>query len=77
MRTVLLLLALLSPAAAQMDAVRRNAWAEAELAAARHSDPVAVKLVRFYRLLAGTAPAAETLGSQFTAPVAPAQLGAR
>lgn len=64
MHALLVLFALLAPAAlfpaaAQMAAVRADDWATAELQAARHPDPVAVKLVRFYRMLAGAAPAVE------------------
>ncbi len=54
-RFVLLLLAAAPvPAAAQelMAAVRADHWAEAEAAAARLADPVAGKLVTYYRLLA-------------------------
>jgi len=50
-----LLFALLAarPAAAQdvMSAIRAERWADAEAAAARLADPVAAKLVTFYRLL--------------------------
>jgi len=73
MRALLLLLAFISPAIAQMDAVRRDDWAEAEMAAARHADPVAVKLVRFYRMLAGDAPAAEIAEFRRENPDWPAQ----
>ena len=53
-RVVVLLSLAASPAAAQdvMSAVRADHWAEAEAAAARLPDPVARKLVLYYRLMA-------------------------
>ena len=60
---VVLLLPLLAAAAASaqevMPAVRAQRWAEAEAAAARLPDPVAAKLVTYYRLLT---PGAATVG---------------
>lgn len=71
---LLALLALPGPAAAQMEAVRRDDWAAAEIAAARHADPVASKLVRYYRLLApGAAPAGEIAEFRRENPDWPAQ----
>ncbi len=71
---LLALLALPAPASAQMEAVRRDDWATAEIAAARHPDPVASKLVRYYRLLApGAAPAGEIAQFRRENPDWPAQ----
>jgi len=48
------------PGATPMDLVRANAWSAAEAAAAAYADPVAGRLVTYYRLLApGAAHAAE------------------
>ena len=46
-----------------MAAVRADRWADAEAAVAGHADPVARKLVRYYRLLAPNAAAASDIQS--------------
>jgi len=65
---LLALLALASPARAQdvMSLVRADRWADAEAAAASEPDPVAQKLVTYYRLLAPGAATQAELG-QFMA----------
>lgn len=69
---VLMLLAALAPARAQPPAaglpdviglVRADHWAEAEAAAARYADPVAAKLVTYYRLLAPGAAGADEIAA--------------
>jgi soluble lytic murein transglycosylase len=64
------------PASAQdvMPLVRADRWAEAEAAAAQYADPVARKLVTYYRLLApGAASAAEIAAFMATSPDWPFQ----
>jgi hypothetical protein len=60
LRALLFALALLAarPATAQdvMDPVHADLWADAAAAAAQYADPVAAKLVTFYRLLARPRP---------------------
>ena len=81
LRVATLLLLAASPAAAQdvMTAIRADRWAEAEAAAALLPDPLAGKLVTFYRLLApasapgGGAPAAEIAAFMADSPDWPAQ----
>lgn len=74
--TVLLLLAATAPAQAQdvMSLIRADRWAEAEAAAAQHADPMARKLVQYFRLLApGAARAAEIARFMADSPDWPAQ----
>lgn len=78
MRAVLLpLLALLvlpGPVLAQMEAIRADDWAAAAIEAARYPDPVAAKLVDYYRMLApGAATAAEIAAFRRDNPDWPAQ----
>src|SRR5271168_5418978 len=72
-----IVLALLAaPAAAQevMTLVRADRWAEADAAAAQLPDPVARKLVTYYRLLApGAASTAEIAAFMATSPDWPQQ----
>jgi soluble lytic murein transglycosylase len=73
---ILLLLLSAGRAAAQdvMALVRADRWAEADAAAQQYTDPVARKLVTFYRLLApGQASAAEIAGFMATSPDWPFQ----
>lgn len=55
-------LALQAAAQSPMESIRANRWAEAEAAAARQADPVARKLVQFYRLLAPGMASADEIG---------------
>jgi soluble lytic murein transglycosylase len=73
---MLALLALMLPAQAQdvLSALRTNRWAEAQAAAAGYADPVAVKLVTYFRLLTpGAASAGEIADFIATSPDWPAQ----
>ena len=77
-RFTLLLLLLLAalPAAAQdpISAVRAERWADAQAIAATNPDPVAAKLVAYYRLLAPNAARVDEIGAFMTAnPDWPAQ----
>jgi soluble lytic murein transglycosylase len=63
-----------APAADVMALVRADRWPEAAAAAARYTDPVAAKLVTYYRLLApGAAGTAEISAFQAASPDWPAQ----
>lgn len=80
-RPVLALLLLLCPLGAQaqtlpdpMPAIHADRWADAEAAAAQYADPVAQKLVTYYRLLApGAATAREIAAFIASSPDWPAQ----
>ena len=64
-RSALLALLLVSPALAQpadpIAAIRADQWGEAQSAAAAYADPVATKLVTYFRLLSPGAASADEI----------------